>query len=168
MAFVREGTTEQTRLVDTLLQIIQSHGDERMQMDAEKLCKELDFAYIKRELPGAALRVEEGFTQVTEIVQAMKSLTRCGMLTKKSGDLNRVVRLAMHQIEPEIQRAAELVMEFGKPSHLPVQRLRYPTDPSKPGREREPLHPREIWAQFQRLDPGEDTSHRRLRRNPRV
>jgi two-component system NtrC family sensor kinase len=77
--------------------------------ERERLLEELDWDYLKEEIPRAILQSKEGIKRVTTIVQAMKEFSHPGSKEKEFCDLNKIIETTIVVASNEWKYAAEIV-----------------------------------------------------------
>ena len=74
--------------------------------------KEADFDFIREEIPLALEHTDEGVSQVSRIVVAMKNFARMDSMVKDTADLNLAIRTTATICRNEWKHAAEIIMEL--------------------------------------------------------
>jgi two-component system, NtrC family, sensor kinase len=76
--------------------------------EADELLAELDWDYLKKEIPAAILQSKEGIKRVTTIVQAMKEFSHPGNKEKAFYDLNKIIETTITVASNEWKYCAEI------------------------------------------------------------
>jgi signal transduction histidine kinase len=77
--------------------------------EVERLFDELDWNYLKKEIPKAILQSKEGIQRVSTIVQAMKEFSHPGSKEKAFHDLNKIIETTITVTRNEWKYCAEVV-----------------------------------------------------------
>jgi signal transduction histidine kinase len=93
--FLNESFADVERLIDTLRKAMRriAEGSDPVEAgrEADTMLEELDWDYLRNEIPTAIRQSKEGVRRVTTIVQAMKEFSHPGSKEKAFHDLNRII-----------------------------------------------------------------------------
>lgn len=116
ITFLEEAFVDVKHLIDTLLKVLrtiaQGSAITETGREAEKLLEELDWDYIKDEIPAAIQQSKEGIKRVTTIVKAMKEFSHPGSKEKTFYDLNKILETTITVASNEWKYYAEIVTCF--------------------------------------------------------
>ncbi len=94
--FINEAFSESSQTITSLFELLESVKKSQVteaQIRAnETLAENLDWDYLKEEIPRAISQSKEGIQRVTSIVQAMKEFSHPGSKEKVDTDLNRIIK----------------------------------------------------------------------------
>lgn len=110
--FLEDSFIDVRNLVDILQQVVRGIADgsatAEAGREAEELLTELDWDYLKEEIPTAIRQSREGIRRVTTIVQAMKEFSHPGCKEKAFHDLNRIIETTITVASNEWKYCAEI------------------------------------------------------------
>lgn len=110
--FLGDSFRDVKRLIDALQKVLQAvgQGSEVVESSREagELLAELDWDYLKDEIPTAIVQSKEGIKRVTTIVQAMKEFSHPGSKEKAFYDLNRIIETTITVASNEWKYCAEM------------------------------------------------------------
>jgi two-component system, NtrC family, sensor kinase len=119
--FLNESFTDVVCLIDSLQEVLSSldRGAAMVEInrEVERLFEELDWDYLKKEIPKAILQSKEGIQRVSTIVQAMKEFSHPGSKEKVFHDLNKIIETTITVTRNEWKYCAEVVTHLDP--HLP-------------------------------------------------
>jgi two-component system, NtrC family, sensor kinase len=106
LEFVNDATADLLTLVgglDTCLS-----GGSALSGAARDAFESIDVPYMKRELPGALVAIQDGIQRITSIVRAMKELSHPGTRDARVADLNRALESALEISATSYRAIADL------------------------------------------------------------
>ena len=110
--FLEETFADVNRLVNALSDSVRkiAEGAEigLVAGEVEGLMEELDWEYLKDEIPTAIRQSKEGIKRVTSIVQAMKEFSHPGSREKEYYDLNQIIKTTITVARNEWKYSAEV------------------------------------------------------------
>jgi len=109
--FLRDATQDLCALVERLSSALEEPSERSRQRMAD-LLRELDFSYLKEEIPRAIQQSMEGVGRVTKIVSAMKDFGRPSGESKEFIDLNRAIESTATVSRNEWKFNAEMEMDL--------------------------------------------------------
>ncbi|MBU0960872.1 MAG: ATP-binding protein [Proteobacteria bacterium] len=111
--FLKDSFMNVKHLIDTLQKvlqtIVQGAAIPETGREAEKQLEELDWNYLKEEIPAAIQQSQEGIKRVTTIVQAMKEFSHPGSKEKAFYDLHKILETTITVASNEWKYCAEIV-----------------------------------------------------------
>jgi two-component system NtrC family sensor kinase len=93
LEFVTDSTADLLALVDRLDEQVAEQGE--VVSSAHNALEAIDISYMKRELPGALVAIQDGIHRITAIVRAMKELSHPGTRAARVADINRAIASAL-------------------------------------------------------------------------
>ena len=112
--FIEDSFVDIKRLIETFQDVVdtiaQGTAIAGAGHDAENLLEELDWNYLKDEIPKAIQQSKEGIKRVTTIVQAMKEFSHPSSKEKAFYDLNKIIETTIIVASNEWKYAAEIVI----------------------------------------------------------
>lgn len=111
--FLEDSFVNVKHLIDTLHKVLQTISQGSAVPDtsreAERQFEELDWNYLKEEIPAAIQQSQEGIKRVTTIVRAMKEFSHPGSKEKAFYDLNKILETTITVASNEWKYCAEIV-----------------------------------------------------------
>jgi len=108
LEFVTEATGDLLALVDRLEPCLTTGGEAALADTAREAFGSIDAGYLKRELPGALVAIQDGIQRITSIVRAMKELSHPGTRDARVADLNRALESALEISATSYRSIADL------------------------------------------------------------
>jgi two-component system, NtrC family, sensor kinase len=110
--FLKTTFADLTRLVEAQRQAIEKAGTSIDTSEIENLKNEIDYEYLKTEVPQAMEQTLDGIRRVTEIVKAMKDFSHPGSKNRQSMDINKAVNDALLVAKNEWKYNADVETEL--------------------------------------------------------
>lgn len=116
MRFIQDSLASFTQLFNQYLrlrkatktaQLFQEHNQE-----IERIAIEIDFDYLRQEVPIAINHIDEGLRRVSEIVRSMKEFTHPGPKHKTPTDINRLIENTILVARNEWKYVADVTMDL--------------------------------------------------------
>ncbi len=112
--FLRDQFTSLLQVIDKYAQQIDPDAPKRSWADrveeVQTTLEELDYEFLKEEIPQALAQTMEGLERVTTIVQAMKEFSHPGSALKEGADLNRAIETTTTVCRNRWKNVAQLEM----------------------------------------------------------
>jgi two-component system, NtrC family, sensor kinase len=107
LEFVNDATADLLTLVGQLDSCLARDGGSQI-ATARNAFDSIDVPYMKRELPGALVAIQDGIQRITSIVRAMKELSHPGTRDARVADLNRALESALEISATSYRTVADL------------------------------------------------------------
>ena len=124
--FLDESFQEVAELLNTCWKTLQlvKNGEQAEQaiQDVEALAEELDWEYLKEEIPVAVKQSREGVQRIATIVTAMKEFSHPGSRSKTDIDLNKIINTTVTVARNEWKYVAKMETDLDE-KLLPVKCL---------------------------------------------
>jgi two-component system, NtrC family, sensor kinase len=108
LEFVNDATADLLTLVGRLDSCLAGDAAEAVERTARDAFESIDVPYMKRELPGALVAIQDGIQRITSIVRAMKELSHPGTRDARVADLNRALESALEISATSYRTIADL------------------------------------------------------------
>ena len=114
--FLQEGFTDVTILVERLRELLAAGRDGRITPELleeiEHELEEIDWDYLKDEIPAALAQSRDGVGRVTSIVRAMKEFSHPGSREKEPVSINRIIETTTTVARNEWKYVAEVELDL--------------------------------------------------------
>jgi two-component system, NtrC family, sensor kinase len=111
--FLRDGSLDVLRAIDTLNAAIRERGDAHLIAVVDALESDVDLEYLRSELPRSAESMQRGVQRIATIVGAMRQLSHPGSEKPCRADLNRTLENALEVTSSAYKYIAHVERELG-------------------------------------------------------
>ncbi|MBI1333250.1 MAG: histidine kinase [Armatimonadetes bacterium] len=112
--FLEQGLTDLLDLVERLTETASEAEAGARQEQVGTAREELDYEYLREQLPASLKRAGEGIARVTEIVRSMKSFSHPDRTTMTMADVNEGLRSTLAISKNEYKYVADVVTRYGE------------------------------------------------------
>lgn len=116
ICFLKDSFQDVMEVVDqfqlALQSVFQGGPIEEVSRKVEALLEELDWSYLKEEIPKAILQSSEGINRITTIVRAMKEFSHPGGKEKAHYNLNKIIETTVTIARNEWKYSAEVELHL--------------------------------------------------------
>lgn len=113
LSFLNDAFFDLCRLLEAYENLKKACFQQQPQSDVlktiERMEREIELSYLRKEIPDAVLQAKEGVTKIAHIVKAMKEFSLHGSAEKRLFDLNRAIHNTITVSRNEWKYVAEIV-----------------------------------------------------------
>lgn len=110
--FLQSTFADLTRLIEAQQQALEKCASSEQVKEVRQVAEEIDYEYIKGEVPEAITQTLEGVRRVSDIVKAMKDFSHPGTKNRQRADMNKAVGDAILVARNEWKYNSEIVTDL--------------------------------------------------------